>query len=718
MSKLFRSVLLLLLFVAALTVSAFAQKAEQMESFLYLDMPLVVTASKFGEKVTETPTVMYVITAQQIEERGYTNIVEILQEIPGYDVNVTQGADHATVYPRGNQTEIAERTLFFINGVNFQSLFFQNARYSRHIPLSSIERIEFLYGPSSAIYGPDAFCGIVNVITKSPMDLEDGEESIAVDLGGGSFETGYFDFSYLGKMNEDVALTLSGRYFQSAEPDYGDRPGFFSDEIIRNSWLPMTDKYSEYKDPTNDYAIIAKLDYKNLEIGYDRLYFAEGSGPEYPLDKTLSEPQWKDFRNMLYGKYSKDVTADLNVSYLFSFKNGDNPQDSAWPERFDNDGDGIADVAMVYWQSYSEQYHFANDFVYKMNPQVIINGGANLTINDLQKGYVTNWGDLISSTLTAGSYNGHYPNTPEPLTGEDKRYKMTVAGTYLQAKWNNQDETLFIVPGVRYDYNSIYENTLMPRMGVVYKIKQDDLILKANYGEGFQYPSPRNLYGGWTGTIVSAHLRPEKIQSYEVGLLFTLGKIENALNTYYTKIKDTNIQGSNLPDRTSIGAEYLLNYRVKELASNLENLDIFMNLSYIDPKYDEEIVGATRSASYIPNIASIKANIGAGIDIYENLRCTVRNTYAGERKTVVTNPVEKIDAYLVTNINLQYKNLFRAKGLTLSFAINNALDTEYYHPGVVSANAGEDTTSESLGWYSSRIPQPGRNYMLTLKSRF
>jgi outer membrane receptor protein involved in Fe transport len=54
----------------------------------------------------------------------------------------------------------------------------------------------------------------------------------------------------------------------------------------------------------------------------------------------------------------------------------------------------------------------------------------------------------------------------------------------------------------------------------------------------------------------------------------------------------------------------------------------------------------------------------------------------------------------------------------LSLAVNNLWDEDYYHPGVVDGGAGEDTTAASLSWYSSRLPQPGRNLLLTLKSRF
>ena len=69
------------------------------------------------------------------------------------------------------------------------------------------------------------------------------------------------------------------------------------------------------------------------------------------------------------------------------------------------------------------------------------------------------------------------------------------------------------------------------------------------------------------------------------------------------------------------------------------------------------------------------------------------------------------------NTSLQWKNIFNTK-LTLFANINNILDEKYYHPGMDAASAGEDMSQPSNGWYSSRLPQPGRSYMFGIRTRF
>lgn len=683
----------------------------------------VVTASKFSEKADETPSTMIVITDKDIAQRGYTDLIQLLSDQPGFDTIVINGTAYDKSYVRGHITELAERTQLYINGVNFQGLGFQDMKNNRGFPLSSIKRIEIVYGPSSAIYGPNAFSAIINIITKSPEDLKNNESNAAyTQVGAGAYNTAYTEATYVGK-SHDVGVFISGRYYKSDEPDYSDQPGFFSNDIIRNSWRPMADRYNSYEDPTNDYTVLFKLNFKDLEFGYDRLYYAEGSGPEYALDKTLPSPQWKDFRNMAYLRYAKDASDSLHVSTLITHKEGDTPPDSAWAERYDYDADnpedpgyGNPDVSMGYWQFYNEQYTFQQDFVCRLNSQVILNGGASLETTDYQKGYQVYFGDWVEDDETAYT---NYPDTPPDNVGEDRRFKMRLYGGYVQLKWHDKKENFFIVPGVRHDHNSIYENTTNPRFGIVYKFTED-YILKANYGSGFQYPSPRNLYGSWEGTTVSENLKPETIDAYELGFLFPASqRIQNEVSLFYNQIKNASLKGENLPQRNIYGLEYKANASIDTVSDDIRKCNIFFNYSYIRPKYDEAVSSSAtgRISDDVGEIAEHKFNLGASAEFFNLFNVTLRNNYVGERKTIVSNPIKKIKPYFISNLVLNIPYSLKTTKMGLSFAVNNLFNKRYFHPGNVDAGAGEDTSRESLAWYSSRLPQYGRHYMLTFDLR-
>ena len=105
------------------------------------------------------------------------------------------------------------------------------------------------------------------------------------------------------------------------------------------------------------------------------------------------------------------------------------------------------------------------------------------------------------------------------------------------------------------------------------------------------------------------------------------------------------------------------------------------------------------------------------VDFFKNTHTNIRCNYIGKRKTVISNPIEEINSYVVINMSIQYRNIFN-KDLTAFLNVNNVFDEEYYHPGTVDAGAGEDTSKPSKTWYSSRIPQPERNFIFGLKTRF
>ena len=93
-----------------------------------------------------------------------------------------------------------------------------------------------------------------------------------------------------------------------------------------------------------------------------------------------------------------------------------------------------------------------------------------------------------------------FPATPSDDVGQDHRYRLRSAGGYVQLRHTLLDGSLTLVPGLRYDYNSVYENSLNPRIGLVYELSRR-FLLKANYATGFQYPSPDGCDpGGYSST--------------------------------------------------------------------------------------------------------------------------------------------------------------------------------------------------------------------------
>jgi iron complex outermembrane receptor protein len=132
----------------------------------------VSIASRYEQPISKAPSNVYVITDEDIRHSGATDIPTILRRVPGLEVMQTTGADF-NVSMRGNNQLYANKLLVMIDGRSFyidaQALV---SWKSMPITLPEIKRIEVLKGPASAIYGFNAFDGVINIITKSPEEMK------------------------------------------------------------------------------------------------------------------------------------------------------------------------------------------------------------------------------------------------------------------------------------------------------------------------------------------------------------------------------------------------------------------------------------------------------------------------------------------------------------------------------------------------------------------
>jgi len=126
----------------------------------------VTTASKTKQSLAESPASVIVITAQNIRDRGYHHLEEILHDLPGFDFNKNYGNNYSTTFMRGYRSENSDRFILMFDGILENDIWKQTTWMSRQYPVTQIKQIEILYGPASALYGTNAFSGIINVITK------------------------------------------------------------------------------------------------------------------------------------------------------------------------------------------------------------------------------------------------------------------------------------------------------------------------------------------------------------------------------------------------------------------------------------------------------------------------------------------------------------------------------------------------------------------------
>ena len=148
------------------STSSNTEKTYKEEDFFKLEDNIVITASRKVQKVSEAPASVYVITDKQIRARGYRTLVDALHDVPGFDFQHTYGVYPELIHQRGLVGE-NNRTLVYVDGVPDNNIN-ENAVLAGTIrfPLNNVARIEIVSGPASALYGANAFNGIINIITK------------------------------------------------------------------------------------------------------------------------------------------------------------------------------------------------------------------------------------------------------------------------------------------------------------------------------------------------------------------------------------------------------------------------------------------------------------------------------------------------------------------------------------------------------------------------
>ena len=157
----------------------------QTEELLFMNIPMVVTASKTSESINEAPAVVYVITQKEIEISGAKSLADILKRVPGMRVSMRESS---VLGSRGFTSDQNDKFLFLIDGAPIQNIMQDGSYNFIDMPnLNMVERIEVVKGPGSTLWGSDATFGIINIITKNGKDIAGTKASVDYSTGNEQF---------------------------------------------------------------------------------------------------------------------------------------------------------------------------------------------------------------------------------------------------------------------------------------------------------------------------------------------------------------------------------------------------------------------------------------------------------------------------------------------------------------------------------------------------
>jgi iron complex outermembrane receptor protein len=195
MGLLFRLVILGGACCSAALTTALAQTPSEEEELaqVYGDKTTISIATGAPQALRRAPAVATVITAQDIAAMGATGIDEVLESVPGMHVSRSSNSFAPLYLIRGIHSEFNAQTLMLLNGVPLTTLFVGNRGLGwGDMPVENIARIEVIRGPGSALYGADAFSGVINVITKTAADV--GGTDVGVRAGSFRSHDGWLQY--------------------------------------------------------------------------------------------------------------------------------------------------------------------------------------------------------------------------------------------------------------------------------------------------------------------------------------------------------------------------------------------------------------------------------------------------------------------------------------------------------------------------------------------
>lgn len=498
--------------------SALAQPSEEEDlALVYGDKSNISIATGSLQPLRRAPSVASVITAEDIKNMGARDLDEVMESIPG--VHVTRSANsYFSIYTiRGigaNQTTNPQ-VLMLQNGIPTNSVFRGDRGQSIGAPLlENVARIEIIRGPGSALYGADAFSGIINIITKT-ADTAPGTE---LSTRTGSFNSSNAWVQHGGKHGDvDVAA-----YLQIGHTD-GAKQAITADAATRlNKAFPAASSLAPGPLNTNADVVDAQVDLGRgkwrLRGGYKYRSAGLGAGAAYALDPVGKEKtehinadlSWTD------AQFTKDLGLGFTGNYLQHIE--DNyyvmyPNGTVFPTGTFNSGGMIG--APGRWE---RQFRLSGYATYSGFADHSIRLGAghedlNLYQVRTLKNFTLNTaaGPLLGVPIPTGPLIDY--SAIQPHIVPHRRFNEYL---YAQDEWSlARDWSL--TAGIRNDNFSDFGSTTNPRLALVWDAAYN-VTAKLLYGQAFRAPSFNEQYGVNPVGDGNPNVKPERIKTQEAAL--------------------------------------------------------------------------------------------------------------------------------------------------------------------------------------------------------
>ncbi|WP_150049001.1 TonB-dependent receptor plug domain-containing protein [Methylomonas rhizoryzae] len=666
------------------------EEEEKALSQIYGDEEMVSIASGYKQPISKAPSIATVITAEDIKRIGATDIDEVLETVPGLHVERNTIGYNPIYTFRGIYSAFNPQVLMMINGIPITNSYTgSRSEVWGGMPIRDIARIEVVRGPGSAVYGADAFAGVINVITKTRQDIEGNE------VGGrvGSFDT-YDGWALHGGEwgGFDVALAFEYHKTQGQNSiiDADQQTQF--DQIFGTHASLAPGPVNLSRDNIDARIDISRGNWQFRGGLQHRSNWGSGSGIAQALDSInrYASDRWNADITYHTDELAENWDLTTQVSYFETSQEiernltlfppgttlpiGSNGQidPTGVPVTFPNGYIGNPEV----WERH---VRISQMFAY-----------SGFQHHQLRSGIGFNYDSLFKARISQNF--GIDPNTGQPIptlpgipiidvSNTDSTFIPTVdrkvAYLFVQDQWNFANDWT-LTAGARYDRYSDFGNTFNPRAALVWEASYD-LTAKLMYGSAFRAPSFQEMYIiNNPAQLGNPALKPETLDNVELG--FDYRPQENlrlGLNffNYWWKDIIRFVPDSNTTSATAQNAGNLQGYGTEfevEWQAN-DTLKLIGNYAYQHSR-DQAL---NHDAGYAPHH---QIYLRMNWEFFPDWIFSPQAKWVVDRKRSFGDSREPIADYTWVDLTLRRQNL--AKYVDMAFSIRNLLDVSAREPSL------------------------------------
>ncbi|MGZ5018459.1 MAG: TonB-dependent receptor plug domain-containing protein [Methylobacter sp.] len=691
-------------------------EAEKVDDFFAMSpaelaaTPVVSIATGTPKPIFQSAAVTSVITSEQIKSMGATELHEVLETVPGVHASLQENNYDYNYSMRGIRNGANSQVLMLLNGTRITTPFQGTLPTGTELPIEAIQQVEVIRGPGSALYGADAFAGVINIITKKAKDI-DGKV-LGARVGDHRTQSGWGQYgAQWAGWNVATSLQYQHTSGDSGRVVNADVQTSFDSAFGTNASHapgPLNTRYETLNGHLN-------LQRKHWDIGFWAFNSINGgtragaagaldpngsaNAEQYLGDMRFSTEDW--FENWELIAHASYLQADFQANQLQLFPNNarlpigfdgninTSPGNSSlvsFPNGVNNNLGRIEripsiELSSVYKGLNNHLLRFSTGFRYEqISPSESRNYGPGVI--DGTQGVVG--GALTDVTGTPFAYLPDTHRSVWSLVAQDE--------WQLASDWQ-------LTAGVRYDDYSDFGGTVNPRVALVWDVNEQ-ITSKLLYGKAFRAPNFAEQFTQNNPVVRgNNNLNPETINTYEWALDYRpTSSLRTAVNLYYYQIDNlisampdstrrTNIF-QNSGNQDGYGTEFEFNWQVAE------QWNVKGNYAWQH---------ATNELTNLPVAGVPEHHIYTALQwqFMPNWQLQPQINWIGNRTSSLGDN-RTLDDYETIDLTLRGKKLFGQ--LNLAASLRNAFDTKYYEPAALQL--------------PQNLPMPGRSFYLEASVNF